>query len=89
MSPEIALYTIFRRGVNFVTAGLRIDHTATPYDYIVSKAVMAIRIGVSIGKRVLCFAAMSNRLVCIPKYGTPFVFGLRYMKMSLTKTGQK
>lgn len=89
MSLEIALYTIFRRSVNFITAGLTIDHSASTHDCIVSTAVIATRIGVSIDRLVLTLAAKSNRLVCVPRYGTPFIFGLRYMRWVLTKVGEE
>jgi len=88
MSLEIALYTIFRRSVNFITAGITIDHTASPHYCLVSTAIMATRIGVTIERLVQCFAAMSNRLVCIPDDGCPFIFGLRYQRMYLTKFGE-
>ena len=88
MSLEIALYTLFRKSSNFVTAGLTIDRTSPPHHCIVSTAVMAVRTGVTIDRLVSCFSAMSNRLVCVPTYGTPFVFGLRYTRTTLTKTGE-
>ncbi|KAL9023339.1 MAG: hypothetical protein Q9196_007263 [Gyalolechia fulgens] len=50
---------------------------------------MAIRTGVSIQKLVSCFSAISNMLVCVPPYGTPFVVGLTYQRTSLTKAGQE
>ncbi|KAH9827500.1 FAD-binding, type 2 [Teratosphaeria destructans] len=87
MSLEIALYTVFRRSVNFITAAIKIDYTAPPHHCIVSTAIIATRIGVTIDRLVQCFAAMSNRLVCIPKYGTGFIFGLRYERKLLTKFG--
>ncbi|KAK5145851.1 hypothetical protein LTR04_001193 [Oleoguttula sp. CCFEE 6159] len=66
MSLEIALYTLFRRSSNFITAGLTIDYNSPPHYCIVSTAVMATRIGVTIDRLVSCFSAMSNRLVCVP-----------------------
>ncbi|KAL2353510.1 hypothetical protein BJ546DRAFT_1062309 [Cryomyces antarcticus] len=89
MSLEIALYTLFRRSSNFITAGLTIDYNSPPHYCIVSTAVMATRIGVTIDRLVSCFSAMSNRLVCVPRYGTPFVFGLRYTRPFLTKVGEE
>ncbi len=88
VSLEIALYTVFRRSVNFITAGVWMDSTSPPHHCIVSTAIIANRIGVTMERLVQCFAAISNRLVCVPTYGIPFIFGLRYERKLLTKFGE-
>lgn len=88
MSLEIALYTLFRKSVNFVTAGTVLDNHSSAHHCIVCTAIMSMRVGVSIDRLVQCFAAMSSRLVCMPKYGIPFVFGLWHPSSELTKYGE-
>ena len=89
MSLEVALYTVFRRSVNHTTAGLTIDSMATNRQCREATAMMAIRNGVTIKRLVACFSAMSNRLVCEPEIGMPFVVGMRCMKFKLTPAGRE
>lgn len=88
MSLEIALYTIFRRSVNKMTASLQIDPAATEWDCKVSTAMMATKAGVPIERLVACFSAMFNRLVCEPEYGMGFVANLKCPLMKVTPIGE-
>jgi hypothetical protein len=88
VSLEMALETIFKRSVNYVTAGLRIEPTASPSSCVVATAVMAIRSGVTIARLTSTFAAMSKRLVTTCKPGLSYVNGMSYTKYTLTKAGE-
>ncbi len=89
MSLDIALYTIFKKRMNFITPGLTIDHGAEPDDCIIYTTVMSTRIRVSMVRPVMCLVATSNKLVSVPKYGSPFIFGLRYTKTRLVKVEEE
>ena len=88
VSLEMALETIFKRSVNYVTAGLVIDHSAAPEHAIVATAVMAIRSGVTIMRLVSTFSAMSKRLVAEPANAPPYVKGMSYTRYVLTPAGE-
>ena len=88
MSMEIPLKTLFPRIVKFITVGVTVDLLSAPHDCIVTTAVMAVKIGVNIGRLILCCNSMLNRLVCIPTYGISFVVGFRYQRTKLIKAGK-
>ncbi|KAH8156706.1 hypothetical protein CIB48_g11545 [Xylaria polymorpha] len=89
VSLEMALETEFKKSVNHITAGLIIDPNSTESDCKAATAVMAIRTRVSIERLVGVFWARSCRLVCEPKYGMPFIVGMRPIRFKLTKTGRE
>ncbi|QDS78218.1 hypothetical protein FKW77_000934 [Venturia effusa] len=86
ISLEIALFTILRESVNFISA-IGIHHqTQRRYPRLHRfHHGDGDQVGIRVKRLVTCFAAMSSRLVCVPAIGMPFVLGLRYAKMNLTK----
>lgn len=89
VSLEIALETEFKKSVNHITAGMIIDPSATATECRAATALMATRTGVPIDRLVGTFAARSARLVCEPKYGMPFIVGIKVIKFRLTFTGRQ
>ncbi len=89
VSLEIALETEFKKSVNHITAGMIIDPSATPMECRAATALMATRTGVPIERLVGTFAARSSRLVCEPKYGMPFVVGIKVIKFELSYHGRR
>ena len=88
VSLEMALETEFKRSVNFITAGMIIDSSATAAECRAATAMMAVRAGVSVERLVGAFAARSARLVCEPKYGMPFIVGIKVIRFRLTYRGR-
>ncbi|KAM3501744.1 hypothetical protein MY10362_005320 [Beauveria mimosiformis] len=89
VSLEIALVTEFRKSANHITAGMIVDPSASAADCRRATAMMATRVGVPIERLVGSLAARSSRLVCEPKYGMPFIVGIKTIEYRLTHTGRQ
>ena len=87
-SLEIAVYTIFRKSSNWITAGMEFDSKATHDDCATATRVMSTRAGVSTERLVQCFSAISKPLVYKPQNETGFVLGIRCMMMKMTDVGR-
>lgn len=77
MTLEIALYTAFRRSVNWITAGLINDEDASPDLAKEATAMMASRSGTDIKRLTSCFAAMSPDLVSRVPGECSYIKGIR------------
>lgn len=73
VSLPMALYTIFRKNVNRLTAGLVHDVAASRMECVPATSVMAVRCRVPIGRLCSAFAAMSPSLVVEPDMGLHYI----------------
>lgn len=83
VSLPMALYNLFRKNINRITAGLVYDEASSKMECIAATAVMSIRAQVPAKK--LCMALHAS----FPEYGLPYVLSLRTMKLNLTEHGHE
>jgi len=70
---------VFKKSVNYITAGLIIDPEATTKNYKTFTALIIIKIKISIKRLIGCFSAISNKLVYEPIIGILFVIEIKYI----------
>lgn len=87
VSLPIALYTVFRKNVNRMTAGLAYDVASSSMECIAGTSVMSVRCGVSIKTLCTAFSAISPKLVCKPRYGCTYILSIRTLKRTITHHG--
>lgn len=87
-SLAIALYTLFRKNINKITAGLVHDVAATRYECLPATCAMAMRCGVPPQQLCQAFTACSPSLVDSDGVGLPYIRSIRYLKKKLTEHGQ-
>ena len=87
VSLPIALYTVFRKNVNKITAGLIYDVATSRSDAVAATCGMAMRCGVAPRRLCSAFAAISPSLVTFPEYGCPYVKSIRTRGIALTEHG--
>lgn len=87
MTPLIAMYIIFRKNINKITAGLVQDAAPNKYEWIVATWIIATRCGVESKVLVGAFAAMSPKLVMKTDVGNDYILGFKPMKMEYTEHG--
>ena len=87
VSLPIALYTVFRKNVNKMTAGLVYDVASSRSDMIAATCAMAMRCGITARKLCSAFAAMSPSLVTFPEPGCPYINSIRKRGINLTEHG--
>ncbi|KAH7065094.1 hypothetical protein B0J12DRAFT_734466 [Macrophomina phaseolina] len=88
-SLPIALYTLFRKNVNRITAGLVYDAGSSQDECIVATSVMAMRCGVPIDRLCGAVQALAPELVTIPTDGPMYMNSFRPLKRSLTEHGNE
>lgn len=88
-SLAIALYTVFRKNINKITAGLVHDVASSRSDSVSATCVMAIRCGVAPRKLCSVFSTMSPALVTYPEPGCPYINSIRVRHVSLTSHGKE
>jgi hypothetical protein len=86
-SLEIAIYSIFRKSSNWITAGMQFDDGASLEQCATATRVMSHRAGVPTERLVSCIGAISKALVYQPRYLTGFVLGVRCMSFKTTPAG--
>ena len=89
VSLPMALYSVFRKNVNRITAGLVYDIGASREECGPATSAMAIRCGVTVEKLCSAFEAMSPSLVTKPKMGLPYINSIRTTRMTLTAHGNE
>lgn len=87
VSLPTALYTIFRKNVNKITAGLVYDVASSREESIAGTCAMALRCGVPASVLCSAFHAMSPALVEMNEIGCPYVRSLRVKNVTLTPHG--
>jgi len=75
---KITLYSVFKRNVNYITAGLIIDFGVTIKDYKTFTTLIIIKIKVLIKRLVDCFFVISNKLIYEFIIEIPFMVGIKY-----------
>ena len=86
-SLAICLYTLFRKSVNKIMAGLAYDTQSTPEQCLVATTLMAMKCGVSVEKLCSAVYAMSKSLVSETMRRCKYVKSLRPMGITLTQYG--
>lgn len=89
VSLPIALYTLFRKNVNRITAGLVYDVGSSSDECIVATSVMALRCGVPIDRLCGAVQALSPELVTTPTDGPMYMNSFRPLKRKLTEHGNE
>lgn len=76
-SPAIAMYTMFRKSINTITAGIGYDVTSTRDESVTATSMIAVRCRVK--HEVLCNAmkAISSDMVMTPTRGIPYIKHIR------------
>jgi len=69
---------VFKKNVNYITAGLIIDFGVIIRDYKTFTTLIIIKIKVSIKRLVGCFFIISNKLIYEFIIGISFVVGIKY-----------
>ncbi|GAB0495117.1 hypothetical protein MMPV_006415 [Pyropia vietnamensis] len=89
-SLEIALLTVFRKSVGFITGGLIIDPHATPDQCRAATTVIKIRVGVEIDEVTSVFEAINPKLVgrSGEEWRTPYIKGIRCRVVRVTEEGK-
>lgn len=87
-SLAIALYSIYRKNVNKITAGLVYDVGSSRRESIAATCAMAMRCGVPARKLCSAFHASSPSLVDMQEVGLPYIKSIRIPKVKLTKHGE-
>lgn len=87
VSLPIALYTVFRKNVNRITAGLVYDVGSSKMECIAGTSVMGVRCGVSVKQLCSVFAAISPDLIYVPEHGSRHILSIRTLKATVTPHG--
>lgn len=77
ISLMMALFTVFRKSINWITAGFVVDEDASPALAKEATCSMATRCGVTPKRSVSCFSSMSPDLVCVVRGECPYIKGIR------------
>ncbi|KAI1291214.1 hypothetical protein F5Y03DRAFT_400885 [Xylaria venustula] len=89
-SPAIAMYTMFRKSINNITAGIGYSVTSTREESVACTSMIAVRCRVKL--EVLCKAikSISSEMVITPTHGMSYIRNLRPIaKLTLTNHGME
>jgi len=75
---KMALYSMFKKSVNYITAGLIINPGIIIKDCKTFTALIITKIKVSIKYLIGYFFVISNKLICEFIIGILFVIGIKY-----------
>lgn len=84
-SLAMALYTVFCKNVNRITAGLVYDPASTRLQMVGAIGTLSVRRGVSVERLWATFYAISPSLTRLPRDGSPYILSLRGMRRTVTE----
>ncbi|RYP66496.1 hypothetical protein DL771_007756 [Monosporascus sp. 5C6A] len=89
-SPAIAIYTMFRKSINSITAGIGYDSTSSREQSSVATTMIAVRCRVRPKTLRNPMKAIASEMIMAPTHGTPYIRHLKPLtKMTLTTHGME